>query len=246
MAEQEDAMDPLVSYRLLDGVATIVMDDGKVNALSRQMLASVTDALGRAASDGAVVVLTGRAGIFSGGFDLKVMNAGGTEAARMLEEGFELALRLLEHPTPVVIACNGHAVAMGVFLLLSGNYRIGADGPFRIVANEVAIGLTMPWAAIEICRQRLTPSAFNRVVNLAEPYAPSGGVAAGLLDRVVDEVDLLATATTTASGLAGLDRTAHQFTKRRAREAAVTAIRRGLDQDRETFRRLAAPDNGQT
>jgi len=238
-------MDPLVSYRLLDGVATIVMDDGKVNALSRQMLASVADALDRAAADGAVVVLTGRAGIFSGGFDLKVLRAGGTDAARMLEEGFELALRLLEHPAPVVIACNGHCVAMGTFLLLSGDYRVGVDGPFRIVANEVAIGLTMPWAAIEICRQRLTPSDFNRVVNLAESYSPSDGVAAGLLDRVVGEADLLPTAATTASGLAGLDRTAHEFTKRRAREAAVAAIRRGLDDDRETFRILAASGGGQ-
>ena len=239
-------MDKLVSYRLLDGVATIVMDDGRVNALSRQMLASVVDALDRAASDGAVVVLTGRAGIFSGGFDLEVLKAGGTDAAQMLKEGFELALRLLEHPTPVVIACNGHAVAMGVFLLLSGDYRIGADGPFRIVANEVAIGLTMPWAAIEICRQRLTPSDFNRVVNLAEAYTPSDGVAAGLLDRVVGEADLLRTATTTASGMVGLDRRAHELTKRRTREAAITAVRRGLDEDRELFRSLGASSRGRS
>ena len=237
-------MDQLVSYRLLDGVATIVMDDGKVNALSRQMLASVADALDRAAADGAVVVLTGRAGIFSGGFDLKVLRAGGTDAACMLEEGFELALRLLEHPAPVVIACNGHSVAMGTFLLLSGDYRIGVDGPFRIVANEVAIGLTMPWAAIEICRQRLTPSDFNRVVNLAEAYTPSDGVAAGLLDRVVGEADLLRTATTTASGMVGLDRRAHELTKRRTREAAITAVRGGLDEDRELFRSLGASSRG--
>ena len=116
-------------------------------------------------------VLTGRQGIFSGGFDLKVLGAGGPDAAAMLEQGFLLALRLLEHPAPVIIACNGHAVAMGIFLLLSGDYRIGVNGPFRLVANEVAIGLTMPQTAIEICRQRLAPSHFNRAIILAETYA---------------------------------------------------------------------------
>jgi enoyl-CoA hydratase len=127
---------------------------------------------------------------------------------------------------------------MGVFLLLSGDYRIGVDGPFRIVANEVAIGMPMPWAAIEICRQRLTPSHFDRVLNLAEAYPPAAGVAAGLLDRVVDADDLLPAATTMASELAALDPTAHKLTKLRARESALRAIRTGLDKDRETFRRI--------
>jgi enoyl-CoA hydratase len=164
----------------------------------------------------------------------------------MLEDGFELALRLLEHQTPVVIATNGHTVAMGVFLLLSGDYRLGVDGAFQIVANEVAIGMTMPWAAIEICRQRLTPSHFNRVVNLAEAYSPAQGVAAGLLDQVVAAEDLLPAATTMAQRLARLDRKAHAATKLRTRRAALTAIRAGLEKDRVIFRQLAAAGSGTT
>ena len=101
----------------------------------------------------------------------------------MLEQGFLLALRLLEHPAPLIIACNGHAVAMGIFLLLSGDYRIGVNGPFRLVANEVAIGLTMPRAAIEICRQRLTPSHFNRAVILAQNYGRRRGRVSGPAGR---------------------------------------------------------------
>jgi len=229
-----------VSYQLQDGVATIVMDDGKVNALSSEMLASIGEALDQSVADDAAVVLTGRPGVFSGGFDLKVLTAGGPDAARMLEDGFALALRLLEHPAPVVIASNGHTIAMGVFLLLSGDYRIGIDGPYRIVANEVTIGMTMPWAAIEICRQRLAPAHFHRVLSLAEVYTPAEGVAAGLLDRVVGADDLLPTATTLASALAGLDRRAHAATKLRARESALRSIRDGLENDREIFRHLAA------
>jgi enoyl-CoA hydratase len=239
-------MGSFVSYQLEDDVATIVMDDGKVNALSSEMLTSIGEALDRSIADEAAVVLTGRTGVFSGGFDLKVLTAGGADAARMLEDGFELALRLLEHPTPVVIASNGHTIAMGVFLLLSGDYRIGVDGPFQIVANEVAIGLTMPLAAIEICRQRLAPSHLHRVVSLAEVYTPSEGVAAGLLDQVVGADDLLPTAATLASAFAGLDRRAHRSTKLRAREPALRAIREGLDQDRKAFRQMASATKAET
>ena len=116
-------MSGLVTYELRDSIATIVMDDGKVNALSLEMLGAVNGALDRAVSDAAVVVLTGREGIFSAGFDLKVLRGGGADAGAMLLGGFELAVRLLAFPTPVVVACTGHAVAMGVFLLLSGDYR---------------------------------------------------------------------------------------------------------------------------
>ncbi len=104
-----------VSYELADGIATITMDDGKANALSPIMLAAVDEALDRARDDEAIVILSGRTGIFSGGFDLEVLGGGGPDAGRMLEGGFLLALRQLEHPFPVVIACTGHAIAMGSF-----------------------------------------------------------------------------------------------------------------------------------
>jgi enoyl-CoA hydratase len=234
----------LVSYQLTDGIATIGMDDGKANALSPAMLSAVNDALDRARMDDAIVVLTGRPGIFSGGFDLKILGGGGPDAGLMLEQGFLLALRLLEYPTPVVIACTGHAVAMGSFLLLSADYRIGVEGPYRLVANEVAIGLTMPRAAIEICRQRLAPAHFNRAVILAESYSPSEGVVAGFLDRVVSDADIWQTATSIAREFAGLDPHAHATTKTLARAAALEAIRNGLAADSEIFRGLGRADTG--
>jgi len=236
--KEDVLMGELVSYHLSEGVATIAMDDGKANALSVAMLSAVNEALDRALADDAIVILTGRPGIFSGGFDLKVLGAGGPNAGLMLEQGFVLALRLLAHPSPVVIACNGHAVAMGCFLLLSADYRIGVEGSYRLVANEVAIGLTMPWAAIEICRQRLAPAHFNRAVILAESYSPSDGVVAGFLDRVVDAADLLQAATSIATQISGLDRHAHATTKAHARASAIEAIRNGLSVDRGIFQSL--------
>jgi enoyl-CoA hydratase len=219
-----------LTYHLQDSIATIAMDDGKVNALSLEMLAAIDSGFERASNDHAsAVVLTGREGVFCGGFDLGTLRAGGVDALAMLRGGFELAERMLSFPRPIVIACSGHAIAMGVFLLLSGDYRIGAAGEFRIVANEVAIGLTMPTAAVEICRQRLAPAHFNRAVILSEQYSPATAVDAGFLDRVVEPAELQEAARAVAKQLAGLNMEAHAASKLRAREAALAAIRAGIE-----------------
>ena len=224
-------MGALVNYQLDGGIATIGMDDGKVNALSPQLLAEVGAAFDRAEADRAVVLLTGRDGVFSAGFDLTVLRAGGADALGMVRAGFELAARMLSFPAPVVIACPGHAVAMGVFLLLSGDYRIGVTGPYTFRANEVALGLTMPHPAIEILRQRLTPACFTRATVLAEPFSPDTAVDAGFLDRVVEPERLQEVARGTAEGLLALDQAAHAATKLRAREQTLGAIRAGIEAD---------------
>jgi enoyl-CoA hydratase len=225
----------MISYRLDDKIATITIDDGKVNALSLPVLTEVNDALDRAEQDQAVVVLAGREGVFSAGFDLPVLRAGGPDALALLRAGFETAARLLAFPRPVVIACTGHAVAMGVFLLLSGDYRVGAAGPFKITANEVAIGLTMPRAAVEICRQRLTPAHFNRAVIIAETFSPADAVAAGFLDRTAEASEVREVARGVAAQLAELDQSAHAATKRRARGRALDAIRAAIDMDMAAY-----------
>ena len=220
-----------VSYVHEESVAWITMDDGKVNALSASMLAALGAAFDRAEADEAVVVLSGRPGILSAGFDLTVLRGGGDDAVTMLQGGFRLAQRMLTFPAPVMVACPGHAIAMASFLVLSADYRIGVSGPYRITANEVAIGLTMPRAAIEICRQRLTPAQFNRAVMLAEVFSPEDAVLAGFLDRVVPQAELMDTARETAQLLAGLDRQAHVSTKMRARADLLTDLRAAIELD---------------
>jgi enoyl-CoA hydratase len=221
----------LVEYRVEGAVASITMDDGKVNVLSLQMINEVDAALDRAVADRAVVLLTGREGVFSAGFDLAVLRSGGSEAFAMLRAGFELAERLLSFPLPVVVACTGHAVAMGLFLVLSGDYRVGVAGPYKFAANEVAIGITLPHAAVEILRQRLAPAYLSRAAILAEPFAPANAVEAGLVDRVVGADELAAAAREVAEALAGLDLDAHAATKLRVRRTALNAIRAGIEAD---------------
>jgi enoyl-CoA hydratase len=228
-------MEAIVSYRLESSVATITMDDGKVNALSRRMFSELDRALDQALADRAVVVLTGRRGVFSAGFDLPVLRAGGDDAVALLGAGFAMAERLLAFPAPVVIACSGHAIAMGVFLVLSGDYRIGTTGTFKVTANEVAIGMTMPRAAIEICRQRLAPAHLLRAIALAEPYTPDDAVAAGFLDRVVPAAELAASARAIAGMLTSLDRKAHTDSKQRLRGPMLESLRRAIEADHAEF-----------
>lgn len=229
-------MSDIVAYKLEQPICTITLDDGKVNCLSPQMLDEINGALDRAEKDGAAVVLAGRPGKFSAGFDLAVVGRGGNEAVDMLIGGFRLAERLLSFPTPVVIACTGHALAMGSFLLLSVDYRIGADGAHKIGANEVSIGMTMPRFGVEICRQRLAPAHFHRAVITAEIYSPAGAVEAGFLDQVVPADQLIAAARDKATALAGLSMPAHTATKLRAREKALQAVREAIAADEAELR----------
>lgn len=218
-----------VTYEQTEGVSTIVMDDGKVNAMSMSMMGEINAALDRAEQDQAVVILTGKPGVFSAGFDLAVFKQGYEPTMEMLRAGAALNDRILTFPFPVIAACSGHGIAMGSFLLMCADVRIGADGPFKIGMNEVAIGMTLPYFGIEIARQRLTPAYFNRATILGELYSPKEAIAPGFLDRLVAPDDLLDAARQNASVLRKLDMKAHLETKLRVRGSALDALRRMTD-----------------
>ena len=220
-----------VRYELQDRVATICIDDGKRNALSPAVLQEIYRALDRAEADRATVILTGRESVFSAGFDLKVMRRGGVEALRMLRTGYALTARVMAYPYPVVAACNGHVMAMGVFLMLSADYVIGSRGDFRVAANEVAIGLTMPRVAAAMLRHRLTPAAFQRAVTLSEFFDVESAKGAGFFDELVDPAGLQARAAEHAASLQELDLRAHAASKRRIRAPLIRHIRRSLPLD---------------
>ena len=224
-------MTDIAHYERTDGISTISLDDGKANVISPTMIAAVNGALDQAEADGTVVILAGRRRIFSAGFDLQVLGRLDDEAAGMLRGGFELAARILAFPAPVVIACTGHALAMGSFLLCAADYRVGADGEYKIGANEVAIGLTMPLPALSILQHRLSPALHTRAIALAEIFTPTAACGVGFLDHVVTPERVLEEARTVAERLDTLDRKAYVGTKNRMRSAALDEIRSGIDAD---------------
>lgn len=225
-------MTELATYELDGRIAQITIDDGKVNAFSIAMLRALHDVLDRAERDEAVVVLRGREGCFSAGFDLKVFGSGDRDQIlEMLNLGATLAERILAFKTPVVIASTGHTVAAGAFLLLAADLRIGTEGPFRIGLNEVQIGLTVPWFVIELARQRLQPPHFPRAVVGAELYGPHEALAAGFLDRVVAAEELEQAALQEAARLGELNGAAYAATKLRVRGEALKAVRAAIDSE---------------
>ncbi|EJZ57398.1 MULTISPECIES: crotonase/enoyl-CoA hydratase family protein [Pseudomonas] len=226
-------MSELIAYHLEDGIATLTLNNGKVNAISPDVIAAFNAALDQAVTDRAIVIITGQPGILSGGYDLKVMTAGPKEAVALVTAGSTLARRLLSHPFPVIVACPGHAVAKGAFILLSADYRIGVDGPFSIGLNEVQIGMTMHHAGIELARDRLRRSAFHRSVINGEMFDPKSAVDAGFLDKVVSAEELQGAALAAARQLKKINMTAHKNTKLKVRKALLEALDNAIIQDQE-------------
>lgn len=224
-------MSDIVNYQLEDGIATITMHNGKVNVLGSAMFEALNEAFDRAENDKAVVMLAGQPGIFSAGYDLKEMQQGQDAIIKLVRAGSTFTRRLLAFPLPVVAVCTGNCIAKGAFILLSCDYRIGVEGPFMIGLNETKIGMIMHHVGIEIPRQRLTNTAFNRAVVNAEIFDPQGAKEAGFLDRVVAAEELMDAAKAEAIRLSELNLDCFAATKLKSRQALLEKIDWAIEQD---------------
>ena len=220
-----------ISYEFTNGVATITMDDGKANAMGVAMLQALNAALDQAEHDGAVVLLCGRTGMFSGGFDLAAFKRSPDEIRQMLEAGALLTQRLLSFPRPVLAVCTGHAIAMGAFILLCADTRIGVDTSARIQVNEVQIGMTLPRFALEVCRHRLARPHLQAAVLTARPHTPQQAVEAGFLDEVLPAETLAVAAREAASKLATLHAESFAASKKRLHQSTLVALRDAIHAD---------------
>jgi enoyl-CoA hydratase len=212
-----------------NNVALIRMDDGKANVINATMLAALNTALDEAEAKAKAIVLSGREGRFSGGFDLQALTGSGPQAAReLLDGGAKLLMRLYGGPLPVVAACTGHAIAMGVFLLHACDTRVGASGAYKIGANETTNGMVLPVFALELSRDRLNPLHMTKAVIQAFIYDPEGAVEAGYLDMLVGLDQVEAQATAVAGLLAQLPGHAYQGNKLAVRGATLARIKASI------------------
>ena len=220
-----------VSYTFENGIANIAMDDGKANALSHQMWDELEEAFNQAETDNAIVIFKGRPGLFSGGFDLKEISKGPEKALLLTSRGSKMARRILSFPFPVIGLSTGHCIAMGAFLMLACDYRIGAKGEFKTGLNETMIGMTMHYFGIELARYRIPLNYFHRAVINAEIWSPDGAVTAGFYDSIVAPDNLDTAAKSVATGFSQLNLGAFNGTKNKSRSALLELLDRCIEAD---------------
>ncbi|MBW2463221.1 MAG: crotonase/enoyl-CoA hydratase family protein, partial [Deltaproteobacteria bacterium] len=218
-------------------IAVIRMDDGKANALSPAVVVGLDEAFSRAEADADVkaVVLAGRPGKFSAGFDLKVMMSGPQAARDLVMAGGGFFMRLYAFPKPVVAAVSGHAIAGGVLLAASCDVRIGIAGDFKLGLNEVQAGMPVPILAHKLARDRLDPRHLTEAVLFSRLYDPEAAKDVGWLDLVVDGSDLEAEAMKVAGQLSQLPAGPYARTKESLRRETIAYVLATVEEDIASF-----------
>lgn len=224
-----------VTSEIQDGICVLRLDHGKPNSISKAVADELMSALDEAEKSANAIVLFGKPGMFSAGFDLAAMKEGPAAARAMLKAGAMLLMSIFNHPKPVVIGCGGHAIAMGAFITMAGDERIGAAGDFKIGMNETAIGMTLPTFGFELARARLSKRHFDRAVVHSTIYDPAGAVEVGILDRLVSSDRLEAECLEAATRLATLKQPAFRNNKRIAHAETVDLIVSTLDENLDSL-----------
>jgi len=223
-----------------NGSALVVtLANGKANAISHAVLEALNGALdtvehaSAAGDDGPrALVISGTPGMLSGGFDLNVMRAGPLDAGRLVTEGGAFITRCYASPVPVVVACTGHAVAAGALLLLGADWRVGAEGAFRIGLIETEIGMVLPRWAVELGAERLSVPHRQEATVGARMYDPAGARAAGFLDVVVEPDAVLATACAEAERLGAFPAAAYAGQVKMNRGERIARLEEAVAGDR--------------
>jgi len=217
-----------MDLRIDNDIAILTFDDGKANAVSHDFIDGMTAGLDSAEEEAKAVVVMGKPGMFSAGFDLKEIQKGQAEAVALVNRGAEMLYRLFGFPQPVIAGCSGHAVAAGAFTLLACDTRIGVAGDFKLGLNETAIGMTLPVFGHQLAQNRLSKRHLTAAVIQSQMYSPDEAVDAGFLDSVVNADELETACVAAAEQLMALPTATYGQMKRDTRQIPLAAIKDSL------------------
>jgi enoyl-CoA hydratase len=220
-----------MNYEVNNNIVTLTFDDGKANVVGQSFLDDINAGLDRAEQEKAgAVILRGREGMFSAGFDLGEFKKGPEQGLAMVKRGFELLIRLYSFPLPLVAASTGHGIAMGAFITMACDMRIGTRGAFKMSLPETAIGMELPAILLELTASRISRRHMTRVALLSEVYTPEQAVDAGFIDEIVDIDELAARSAAVAEKLTQLPQGQFAANKLAIRAGTLQAMQDSLEQ----------------
>ena len=209
------------------GIAVVRIDRPPANAMDIGLLRESHALLEELRTDApAAVVLTGRDGFFSAGVDLKLAPTLAPREQRAMVDGINrMFFGWYGFPRPVVCAVNGHAIAGGLILALSGDRRVGArEG--KLGLTELRAGIPYPAVAMAAVRAELSPAAARLLVLEADLVDPETALELGALDELAD--DPLERGLEIAGDLARLPSGAYETVKRQLRGPTLVEMERML------------------
>lgn len=197
-------------------IATITLDDGKMNVMNWEFFTELNESLERAVSDGAgAIIFTSRPGIFSAGLDLKLLPTQSvTEQLRFQREFAKTMLKLYLFPIPTIAAYVGHSVAGGAILSYACDRLVMGDGPYVLQINEVANKMLLPSWITLICRSSIPQGYWKEALLHSRAYSPREALDRGIVDQLVPEgEDVLEAARAVATDFLKLDGSAYGSSK---------------------------------
>ena len=222
--------DSIATLSKENDISIIKLDDGKVNAFSYEMLCQVNELLTKVPRDSGALVITGREGLFSGGFDLKTLATGDMEKiTKMVQSGYRLLLELFSFDRPIVAAVSGHSIALGLFVTCSADYRIAIDGKYVCQANEVRNNMDIPTQIMEIIKARVNKKYFYPAVYHSDAYSVQESIEVGYIDEVVSEDQFMQRVMEKAKELATLPHPFYANTKKTAQDDVRQKIADAID-----------------
>ena len=210
-----------------DGVATMCFNNPPVNAIERDVLGDIDDALSYLEADKGVraIVFTGTGDCLSAGMDLKVIPGyNPAEQRKLIETVNSIVLRIFSFPRPTVVAVNGHAIAGGFIVLMAFDYRVCTSSPCKLGPTESRLGLSFPIAPLEVIKSGLAPHVLRKLMLTGITIGPEEALAGGVVDELQPPELVLPRAQEMAAYLAGLPNGGYPKIKRQIHEETITLI----------------------
>ena len=169
-----------VHIRIENDYAIVQIDRPKANALNIALVQELIQAFDTVATSGSVrgAIITGQGNVFSAGIDVREMLRYSEDQVDQFWESFANLIRdLASFPKPLVAAINGHSPAGGC------DYRIMAEGDFRIGLNEVPVGIVVPPPIVALASYTLGATKAARAFLNGTLFLPDEARDFGMIDE---------------------------------------------------------------